>query len=135
MSERIDLESPAANAEPEIARVYEWNGKALLPFSAGRHMALERLKTIGGSRLETACSVVRLCQMEPAEVSQVRDEGCQEFQDALAEWMDKEGIGLGAKRQEKTDAIIRLFNEMMDDLYEAKSLVPEATGRPAPGNG
>lgn len=123
MSERPDIESEIERpAKPELAKVYEWGGKALFPFSAGRHTALQRVNVIGGSELEAACALVRLCQMTPEEVSAIRGAECKRFHIELAEWMDKEGIALGTKTKAKTQAILALYDAILGDLYAAEGL-------------
>lgn len=132
MSARIDIDAEPAQST-EIAKVYEWEGKPLLPFSAGRHCALQRIKVIGGSEMEAASAMVRLCQMQPAEVAAIRGERVAEFHAELADWMDRNGIGLGTKCKDNTAAILSLYGRILADLYEVERLVPETTGAPPQG--
>jgi hypothetical protein len=118
----------------EIGRIYEWNGKPLQPFSVGRHCALQRLKVVGGSVLESAATLVRLCELSPAEVSAIRGDECDRFLSDLEAWMDANGVGLGAARKEKTEKLVALYDQIIGDLYDAESITTEKTGTSPPGN-
>jgi hypothetical protein len=131
---RPDVESQPEATE-ELSRVYQWNGEDLLPFSAGRHTALQRLRVIGGSEYEAAAALIRICQLPSDEVARLRGEACSEFHVELAEWMDQQGIGFGAARKEKTAQLVNLYRDILNDLYEVQRIGPESDGGPpAPGN-
>lgn len=130
MSDRKDIDAIADKAElkEEISRTYEWNGKPLLPFSVGRHTALQRLHVAQGSQMEAAAALVRLCQLPPEEVVRIRGEECSKFLVELEAWMNAEGIGLGSVKKAQTAKLVTLYNTILDDLYEADRVTPQATG-------
>jgi hypothetical protein len=133
MSDRPDFDAEAPKPEKhDVGRVFEWGGKRLEPFSAGRHMALQRLgiqtyEETGDSQMEIAAAVVRLCQMDARDVALLRGERAKQFLVELAKWMDSENIGLGNKagRQERKQELFRVYGEIMADLYDAQAMAPE----------
>jgi len=135
MSERPDPDSEAsAPASDELGKVYRWGEKTLLPFSAGRQTALQRIQVIGGSVIEAAAALVLLCSLESSEVVKIRGEGCNQFLLDLETWMEREGVGLGTDRKARTDALVALYNQILDDIYHAEKIVPDTQGAPSTGN-
>jgi len=121
--------------EQEIARAYKWEGVELQPFSFGRHAAFQRCGVIGGSTMESAVVLVKLCMMSPVEVSAIRGDAVAPFLALCSDWADAQGIGLGTSRKAKTEAIVKIYNDILNELYEAESVAPMPdNGTPTAGN-
>lgn len=121
--------------EPEMSRVYSWDGKEIQPFSYGRQTAFQRCGVVGGSGMEAAVVLVKLCTMSAKDVSAIRGDAVEPFLRACEEWAELNGIGLGTGRKAKTEAIVKIYNDILNDLYEAEKIAPESPDTaPAPGN-
>lgn len=135
MNDRPDPDAESLQpASDELGKVYEWQGKPLHPFSAGRQTALQRIQVIGGSAIEAASALVLLCSMEPQEVARIRGDACNQFLVDLEQWMERECVGLGTAREAKTNALLDLYNRILNDIYTAEKLAPDTSGAPALGN-
>jgi hypothetical protein len=119
-----DFDAEADQPTQEIAKNHEWNGKPLFPFSVGRQMAFQRLDVAGQSIYEAACALVRLCQMTPEEVNRVRGAEVEPFLLGLPAWAEKEGIGAGDANDAKTTELLKLYDAVWLDLYDAESVEP-----------
>lgn len=135
MSDRRDIDSETEKPSEELAKAYEWDGKPLLPFSIGRQTAWLRLGVTAASDIEAASALVRLCQLEPEEVTKIRGAGVARFLFDLEDWMEKQGVGLGADKKAKTNALVALYDEIIANLYDAQKLAPVAQGGASSGNG
>jgi hypothetical protein len=111
----VDFESEAELPPAPARKVFEWAGKPLEPFNAGRLMAMQRLGVVGGSVMEAAAAVVRLCQLPISEVVMIRRERCATFLLELGEWMDREAIGIG---KPNTEAITDLYADILEENFE-----------------
>lgn len=138
----IDSEAEEEKVAPGIARIHEWNGKPLSPFSSERHCAFQRLGVLAAddssrtSVIEAAAVTIRLCQLTPAEVSRIRGAGIAKFHEELGGWMEEQNIGFGNKgeRQKRTEAAIKIYDEIWDDLFDVQSIQIEKTANADPGN-
>lgn len=93
-----DFESPEEIRDTASSReAFYFLGQKLEPFSLGRQLAIQRIRTTN-SELENALMVVFLCTLTGDEIDRLtRDsEGKAEFRRRMETWGEQNAIGIGA---------------------------------------